>query len=638
MAQMMTCEEFLGRVKEYNPSPDLKMLRRAYEVSKEAHKDQKRSTGDPYFIHPLGVAEILMKLKAGSATLSAALLHDVVEETSWTIKDIEKEFGADVAGIVDGLTKIDKVHFETKEDYTAENLRKVLLATTKDIRIMLVKLADRLNNMQTLSTFRPEKRQRIAQETLDIYAPIAHKLGMGWIQGELEDLSLRYLQPEVYQYLKKRINQKRAEREQTTEEIINRIKGALEKKGVNALVTGRAKYFMSIYKKMIKKNLDIDEIYDLIAIRILVKNIKDCYTALGIVHELWKPIPRRFKDYIANPKGNGYQSLHTGLEGPLNKIIEVQIRTEEQHHFAEDGVAAHWRYHGTDRDKKFDQKISWLKQILEWGRHSENAQDFIETLKLDLFEDEIVVFTPKGDPITLREGATPIDFAYEVHTAVGNHCSKALVNGKAVALNTVLKPGEVVEIITSKNAKPSRQWLNFVVSTKAKSKIRGELGISIEADTKHDAESLFGEPHVPDLLDYDKRLGQLKVSKCCSPEAGDAIVAYQTKDKKVTVHRKDCANVFSIQGGKEIPIKWKKIPRRRMLVIITLEDKEGILTKVLDYFVHNRLVIRNVNTRHGKEHLFNIFLEVEEPDITILDTVVKNLRAQPEVINVTIRH
>ena len=630
-------DSFVKEILEYNPNADVKLLTSAFNLAREAHKDQFRASGESYFEHPLQVGELLMSLRAGSATISAALLHDVVEETPYTIKDLEKRFGKDVASLVEGLTNVDKLDFDQPEEYKAENIRKILLATTKDMRIMLIKLCDRLHNMRTLHNLKEDKQKRIARETMDIYAPIAHKLGIWWIKGELEDLAMRYLQPDIYQLLKEKISEKRHEREKHTEEIIHTIEGELRKKDIRAKVFGRAKYFYSIYRKMIKKNLDVDEVYDLIAVRIITKTIPECYSALGIVHELWTPIPRRFKDYIANPKSNGYQSLHTVVHIPGKKLLEIQIRTEEEDHFAENGVAAHWRYKGTERDKQFDKKVSWLKQLLQWRANSENAQDLIETLKLDLFDNEIVVFTPMGDPISLPEGSTPVDFAYEVHTSIGEHCSKALVNGKAAPLDTQLKAGDQVEIITKKNATPARQWLNFVASNKAKAKIKNTLNVSAEAETKKKAHQRLSSKNPADLIKVKREKTKsmpLKISKCCSPTPGDKIVGYMTKDKKITVHEKECPNIHTLDENKRVDVDWKEQLKETRNIRITLEDKDGILTKILNLFVRHKMTLRNVNTRKGRENTFNLILEIEEPDEETLDELVKKLRAKTEVMNV----
>jgi len=408
-------ESLIEKIESYNPNADISLIKKAYEFAKEAHKNQKREDNTSYIEHPFGIAKILADLRSDSVTIASALLHDTLEDTNVTLKYLQKNFGNEIASLVEGLTKIRNVRFESKDEYKAENLRKILLATAKDIRIILIKLADRLHNMRTLDIFSEEKRRRISRETLDIYAPIANKLGIQKLKGELEDLSLRYLKPDVYDTLRKKINEKREAREKRTKEIIALIEDKLKERSIKAEIHGRAKYFYSIYQKMLRDSKDFNEIYDLIAIRIILKTIPECYASLGIVHNIWKPMPGRFKDYISVPKANGYQSLHTSVITDEGKILEFQIRTEEMHLNAEDGVAAHWMYKGTDRDKAFDKKINWLKHLLDW-KTSESAKDFIETFKFDLFQNEIVVFTPKGDPISLPEGSTPIDFAYEVHS------------------------------------------------------------------------------------------------------------------------------------------------------------------------------------------------------------------------------
>lgn len=595
-------EEIKKKILEYNPNAKIDIIKKAYDFAKNAHEGQKRESGKPFFSHPASIALILTELNAMSETIAGALLHDVVEETKYTLNDIKKEFGTEIVSLVEGTTKLDKINFDSKYDYNAENLRKVLLATSKDVRVMLIKLADRLHNMRTLKYFRVEKQRRIAKETLEIYAPIAHKLGIWNIKGELEDLSLRFLEPEVYKTLRKRINEKRAQRERKTNEIIKSIERELKRKNIEAQVYGRAKYFFSIYKKMIRKKVNFNKIYDLIGIRILTQNIPDCYVALGIVHDLWKPLPKHFKDYIATPKSNGYQSLHTAVVGSHGKILEIQIRTEEMHNIAEYGIAAHWRYKGTERDKKFDKKIDWLKQILDWRQTSEDARDFIETFKIDIFEKEIIVFTPKGDPISLPEESTPVDFAYEVHTTIGNTCSKAHVNTKIVPLDRQLKAGDVVEIITKKGAKPSRHWLKFVKTSKAKNKIRSILGIAFERDKKKDKKTpeeqekeAKGEEWIE--VPAEAKKCAIKISGCCKPKYKEDIVGFYTKDKKITIHKKYCLNIHSIDKKKEIKVGWKteSTPKIQKIKIIA-EDRVGLLAEALNIISRQKI---NIGSIHG---------------------------------------
>lgn len=622
-------------VEEYNPKANFEIIKKAYDFSSELHKDQTRASGEPYFVHPFEVAMILAELKTASSTIAAGLLHDVLEDTPVTKNKLAEEFNEEIALLVEGLTNIDKMNFESLEDYKAENIRKMLLATTKDVRIMFIKLADRLHNMRTLKHFRADKQKRIAKETLEIYAPIAHKLGMWIIKGELEDLSLRYLEPEVYTFLRAKINEKREERVKNTEDVIQTIENALKENGVEAEVYGRAKYFYSIYKKMIKKKVDFNEIYDLIGIRIVAQTIPGCYTALGTIHDLWKPLPKRFKDYIATPKANGYQSLHTAVIGKHGKILEVQIRTEEMHRVAEDGVAAHWRYHGKESDKRFDKKVSWLKQLLEW-RSSSDADEFIDNLKFDLFDKEIVVFTPKGDPIILPEDATPIDFAYMVHSNVGDKCSKAKVNSKLVPLDTKLRPGDIIEIITTKNATPSRNWLAIVKTSKARTKIRGALGIVAEDKKKPDEDDELSEKFLIDHIEVkDKKItAPVKISKCCAPKYKQSIVAFLTKDKKVTVHKKSCPNVHALNEQKEVPVGWLRADDIALRTLkINVKDRVGLLIDILKEVSSNNVNISHISSDTSKENAL-ITLKIETINDKKIQSLMKIIREMDDVIAV----
>ncbi|MCL5115755.1 MAG: bifunctional (p)ppGpp synthetase/guanosine-3',5'-bis(diphosphate) 3'-pyrophosphohydrolase [Firmicutes bacterium] len=455
-------------------SPEAEQIMRAMTFAEEAHRGQSRASGDPYVAHPLAVASILADLKMDAPTIVAALLHDVVEDTPYTLEDIEERFGPEVAQLVDGVTKLDRLEERTREEEQAENLRKMFLAMAKDIRVILIKLADRLHNMRTLKHLTADRVQRIAKETMEIYAPLAHRLGIFRIKWELEDLAFQHLQPAAFQEMKELVAKKRQEREAAVDGVITELKERLEAVGMVTEVSGRAKHLYSIYQKMYKQGKDFAEIYDLVAVRILVESVKDCYAVLGMVHSLWKPVPGRFKDYIAMPKSNLYQSLHTTVIGPHGEPLEVQIRTFEMHHTAEYGIAAHWRYkEGGRGDREFEQKLSWLRQLLEWQRDMRDASEFMETLKVDLFSDEVFVFTPKGDVIDLPAGATPIDFAYRIHTDVGNHCVGAKVNGRIVPLAATLESGDIVEVLVNrKSPGPSIDWLSIVHTSQAKTRIR----------------------------------------------------------------------------------------------------------------------------------------------------------------------
>ena len=470
---MIRLNDILEKVSSYNSTADLDLIRKAYVFCAKVHQGQTRLSGEPYLIHPMEVAGILADLKLDVATVVTGLLHDTVEDTLATHEELESIFGTEVANLVDGVTKIGKIHFKTKEESQAENFRKMLLAMSDDIRVILVKLADRLHNMRTLQ-YQPEPKQRsIAKETLDIYAPIANRLGISWVKGELEDLSFRYLDQQVYYDLASKVTKKKKEREADVAEVAKIITQQLVEHGIQGEVSGRSKHLYSIYRKMESRNVDIDQIYDLIAIRVLVQDIRECYEVLGIVHSSWKPIPGRFKDYIAMPKGNMYQSLHTTVIGPFGERMEVQIRTAEMHRVAEAGIAAHWKYkEGKGYDEKDVKRFAWLRQLLEWQKELQDSREFMDTVKVELFPEEVYVFTPKGDVKSFPKGSTPIDFAYGVHTDVGHRCVGAKVNGKLVPLKHELKTGDIVEVITSPHHTPSKDWLKLVKSSRARNKIR----------------------------------------------------------------------------------------------------------------------------------------------------------------------
>ena len=473
-------KELINSVLKYHPSTDISMIEKAYKVASEAHEGQKRKSGEPYIIHPLCVAIILADLELDKETIVAGLLHDAVEDTWMTYEEVEKEFGSEVALLVDGVTKLGQLSYSAdKVEVQAENLRKMFLAMAKDIRVILIKLADRLHNMRTLQYMRPEKQQEKARETMDIYAPIAMRLGISKIKVELDDLSLKYLKPDVYYDLVHKVALRKSEREQFVGAIVKEVKKHMDDANIKAQVDGRVKHFFSIYKKMVNQDKTLDQIYDLFAIRIIVKDVKDCYAALGVIHEMYKPIPGRFKDYIAMPKPNMYQSLHTTLIGPDGQPFEIQIRTYEMHRIAEYGIAAHWKYKEASDGKKpgpeqEEEKLTWLRQILEWQQDMADNHEFMNLLKsdLDLFADNVYCFSPAGDVKTLPVGSCAIDFAYSVHSAVGNKMVGARVNGKLVPIETELHNGDRVEIITSQNSKgPSRDWLKIAKSSQAKSRI-----------------------------------------------------------------------------------------------------------------------------------------------------------------------
>jgi GTP pyrophosphokinase len=470
----MTITELVDRVRGYHPTAQLDAIQKAYEFSAAVHKGQRRLSGEPYLTHPLQVAGIIADMRLDVPSVATGLLHDTVEDTLATLEQIEATFGGEIARLVDGVTKIGQISFTTREEKQAENFRKMLLAMARDIRVILIKLADRTHNMRTLGHLPPERQTEIAQETLDIYAPLAHRLGVYWIKSDLEDNALRFLHPEVYYQLKRNVAKKRADRERYIREVQSVLSRRLAEAGLEAETSGRPKHFYSIYEKMQAQNLLYDQIYDLVAFRVVVDSVGECYEALGVVHAHWKPVPGRFKDYIALPKANGYQSLHTTVIGPYGERMEVQIRSREMHRVAEYGVAAHWRYKtpGAPDGPDDDQRFAWLRQMLEWQQQLQDPQEFLRSVKEDLFTEDVYVFTPKGDLLSFPVGATVIDFAYRIHSEVGHHCGGARVNGKIVPLRYQLESGDTVEIITTSHQVPSKDWLKLVKTSRAKARIR----------------------------------------------------------------------------------------------------------------------------------------------------------------------
>jgi guanosine-3',5'-bis(diphosphate) 3'-pyrophosphohydrolase len=464
--------DLFAAVEPYADRLDLDLIARAYEFSAMAHAGQKRHSGEDYIVHCIEVAKVLAELHLDSATIAGGLIHDVVEDTPATLNDVREAFGDEVATVVDGLTKIAKVQFRTSTEQQVENFRKLLLSMAQDARVILIKLADRLHNMRTLDWLREEKRRRIAQETRDIYAPLAHRLGVAALKWELEDLCFKYLEPEAYRDLARRVSQKRRQREEWIENLRVPLEAELRGAGIECEVTGRPKHLWSIYRKMVQREKNYDEIYDLMAVRVIVDTIADCYHALGVIHNRWTPLTERFHDYIATPKSNMYQSLHTTIFGPGGRLYEIQIRTREMHRTAEYGIAAHWKYKEGPRTDDVDETLTWFRQVLEWQQETKEPEEFMEFLRIDLFQDEIFVFTPMGDVKQLPKGATPIDFAFTVHTEVGLHCNGARVNGRLTPITRELKNGDQVEILTDAKQRPSRDWLAFVKTARARNKIR----------------------------------------------------------------------------------------------------------------------------------------------------------------------
>lgn len=716
-------DKLLDRIQMNNSNVDKEMVEKAYKVAENAHKNQKRESGEPYIIHPVEVACILIDMGLDTNTVVAGLLHDVVEDTEYTYDDIKELFNEEIANLVDGVTKLEKIQYKSKEERQADNVRKMLLAMTKDIRVILIKLADRLHNMRTLK-FRPEDKQKLkAKETFDIYAPLAHRLGMSKIKWELEDLSFRYMNPEEYYDLVHKIAEKRAEREDYISAVIVDLKGRLQSSNIEADIDGRPKHFYSIYRKMVTKNKTIDQIFDLTAIRILVSNIKDCYAALGIVHTVYRPIPGRFKDYIAMPKPNMYQSLHTTVIGPQGKTFEIQIRTFEMHKTAEYGIAAHWKYkEGANDSSNFDMKLSWIREMLDWQRETADAEEFMEGFKIDLFSDEVFVFTPKGVVINLPQDATPIDFAYRIHTDIGNRCIGAKVNGKMVTLDYHLKTGEIIEILTSSSAKgPNIDWLNIAKSNQAKSKIRSwfkkqkrEENITkgkevLEKEAKRQGfnfaelakgeifeklikrynfnsiDDLFcdvgagvimasvvvtklkepfihkneEEKTVEDLLEGNKKVTKepvknnsvgvnvkgltnvlVRFAKCCSPVPGDEIIGYITRGKGISIHRKDCKNIYNIpvnEKDKLVEVSWARAGKDGYITEIQIraEDRAGILSEVTLAITELKVQIDALNAKANSEGLFIGHVKLKITSVDELNNIIKRIKRIKGVLDVS---
>ncbi|MCA9523961.1 MAG: bifunctional (p)ppGpp synthetase/guanosine-3',5'-bis(diphosphate) 3'-pyrophosphohydrolase [Myxococcales bacterium] len=470
---MIKLSDILDRVASYHPSPNIDLIKKAYVFAANKHKDQRRESGEPYLMHPLAVADLVAQLRLDESSICAGLLHDTVEDTDTTLEDVAALFNEQIAQLVDGLTKISKINFHSREERQAENFRKMIVAMSRDIRVILIKLCDRVHNMRTLDSLREEKQRKIARETLDIYAPLANRLGINWIKLELEDHCLKYLYPNDFYDLVEKVAQKKRDRDRYIDEVIRIIRGKMEEHGFNCEVAGRPKHFYSIWRKMRTKNLEFDQLYDIIAFRVIMNSVPECYEALGYLHTLWKPIPGRFKDYIALPKPNMYQSLHTSVLGPNGERVEIQIRTNDMHRVAEEGIAAHWRYkEGGASQLKDEKKFAWLKQLVEWQQDLKDPTEFLDSVRVDLFADEVYVFTPLGEVKVFPKGATPIDFAYAIHSEVGYHCAGAKVNGQIVPLNSQLRNGNIVEIITNPNKKPNKDWLKYANTARAKNRIR----------------------------------------------------------------------------------------------------------------------------------------------------------------------
>ncbi|MEW5766950.1 MAG: bifunctional (p)ppGpp synthetase/guanosine-3',5'-bis(diphosphate) 3'-pyrophosphohydrolase [bacterium] len=656
----MDIEKVIEQVRSYNPEADFELIKKAYWIAAIAHQGQQRLSGEPFISHPLWVAYILAELKLDVVTIAAGLLHDVVEDTILIPEEIKEFFGDEIAGLVDGVTKLRDIARQSRETRRVENLRKMLMAMAADIRVILIKLVDRLHNMRTLGSLERDRQIRVAHETQEIYAPLAHRLGIGRIKAELEDLALLYLETERYKEIKEKVAADKQRREAYIEEVKKILEERLKEVGIKAVVTGRSKHYYSIYRKMVSQNKTFEEIYDLFALRVITNSKQDCYGVLGIVHALWKARPGRFKDYINMPKTNMYQAIHTTVMGPHNRLMEVQIKTKEMHEVAEYGVAAHWRYkEGKPRDAKFDEKLAWLRRIVQTQEELGDEWDFMDGVMTDLFADEVFVFTPKGEIKALPRGSTPIDFAYSIHTDVGSHCKGARVNNRIVPLRYKLISGDIVEIMTSPRAHPSRDWLGLVKTVRARGKIRQWLLKSrveeVEGEkppSKDEAGREFHPPsqagwplplvkprqrasstgvRVSGVMDMDVRF-----AKCCSPVPGDKVVGYVTQGRGVSIHRKDCPNILALPeiSKRRLPVSWDQGSSASFEVGITslAHDRAGLMADMLAAISATQTTINAADARKTEDSMATCHFTVLISHQTELEDILKALEKVPGVV------
>ncbi|MFA5034897.1 MAG: bifunctional (p)ppGpp synthetase/guanosine-3',5'-bis(diphosphate) 3'-pyrophosphohydrolase [Candidatus Margulisiibacteriota bacterium] len=648
--------ELIQKVLGYNPNANIELLKKAFAFADKVHIPHKRLSGESYIIHPLAVANILADLEQEVEVIAAAFLHDVMEDGGITSEEITTLFGSEIAKLVEGVTKLSQFSFVSREERQAENFRKMFVAMGEDYRVIVIKLADRLHNMQTLQYLSPEKQQETALETREIFAPLAHRMGMWRIKWQLEDLAFRYLEPEPYQQVRQKVSQRYGEREQFITDFIALLKELVNSVGIQPELKGRAKHFFSIHRKMVDQRLDFEEIYDLFAVRVIVDKLKDCYVVLGLVHDAWKPIPGRFRDYIAMPKSNGYQSLHTTVIGPSGRPVEIQIRTREMHRIAEYGVAAHWRYkEGSSTDKMLDQKMAWLRQMLEWQSELKDAKDFMESLKIDLVMEEVFVFTPKGDVFNLPINATPVDFAYRIHTEVGHRCVGAKVNGSILPLDHPLQQGDIVEVITGKKDNPSKDWLGFVKTAGARVKIKNwfkRLRLAEEKEAPP-PEPPKKERRMPAPAATRKpRRGKgkspivvaglenilVRMSKCCYPIPGEEIIGFVTHGRGIAIHRSNCKNVVrhEIVPDKVVKVVWEQNLDQFFPVQIEVEafDRVGVLKDILEQISETGTNVANAKISTKRGTFAVLLLTVDVRNTEHLGRVVASIKKETDVYTV----
>lgn len=676
--------EITDKVLSYHPKADIDLINRAYVFAAQAHANQKRSSGEPYFTHPLAVAGILASLRLDEASIVTGLLHDTVEDTDVTLDEIRERFGDEIAQLVDGVTKIGKLKFQSSEQKQAENFRKLILATARDLRVLLVKLADRLHNMRTLCFLPEHKRRVISEETVQLYAPLAHRLGIHWIRQEMEDLAFSHLEPEASRELAERLAEHLDSLKDTCMRLELILQEVLDRQGVKARVQGRMKHMYSLYDKMQRKHVSFDEVYDLVAFRVIVEDTPTCYQTLGIIHSLYRPVPGRFKDYIALPKPNGYQSLHTSVYGPENYLIEVQVRTEAMHRYAEDGIAAHWMYkEGKDATSGDLHKFRWLKQLTELLQEADNPVEYLENARLDLFVQEVYVFSRDGDIFSLPRGSMPLDFAYAVHTDVGNHCIGVRINGEPADLGTVLHNGDQIEVLTSPEQTPSRQWHQYVCTPRARQAIRQwfrrqereasqrmgaemlreVLGSRAKPDKamlkKLECESIevleerlgHGDIPVERLLDVAKRtlsgplhfarLSQnlMQAADCCLPLPGDPVLGRFQPGRGMIVHHRDCAEVVKTRQDAWLDVKWcgETGQLYPTAIEVRTRNERGMLARVSGCIAENDANIEDVKIHQFEGAMTKLSILVEVSDRTHLAAVLRAVKRLPGVTNVSRR-
>jgi len=676
--------EITEQVASYAPKADLDLINRAYVFAAHAHAGQMRNSGEPYIVHPLAVADILASLGMDASTIVTALLHDTVEDTSVSLEEVTHHFGEDVARLVDGVTKIGQIHFNSKEHKQAENFRKMILATAKDLRVLIVKLADRLHNMRTLGFMSDVKRKAIAEETIEIYAPLAHRLGIHWIKQEMEDLGFSYLEGDAYKSLLGEMAGRLEGLNHTRERLESIIQEALQRQGLKSRVQGRMKHLYSIYEKMQRKHVDFDEIFDLVAFRVIVDDMQTCYQALGVVHSLYRPVPGRFKDYIALPKPNGYQSLHTTVIGPENFRIEVQVRTEAMHSYAEDGVAAHWAYKEGAESSGEGESFKWLKQLTELLQDAENPSEFLENVRLDLFVQEVYVFSRDGDIFPLPRGARPLDFAYSVHTDIGHHCIGVRINGEMADFSTRLRNGDSIEIMTSPDQTPSRQWLQYVKTPRARHSIRQwfrrqERGTCIRMGEKILKESIgkkelgkdvlerlecadmealkihLGRGDIPihtllDAVDQEQRKlplklkgfkrSQMQPAECCHPIPGDPVLGQFSSGSGMILHHRKCAEVSDMESKDWLEVEWAAQPGQLFQtgIEVRAHNERGMLAMVTKSIADASSGIEDMRLKQRGGEMTELLLLVEVEDRKHLAAVLRSLRSIEGVANVSRRN